>query len=298
MTPGEIRQAVEWACILEATAQKPGNVHPRASFADLDYLDFVRAAIACSEPLSNAFENGVGRAVFEAVRETHGGSRSNVNLGIALLLAPLCKAAVIWPSYSMTPMELRTSVELEMSVLDFVDSDFAYRAIRLAKPGGLGSVDEEDVSKPPTMKLLQAMELAADRDAIARQYVNGFEDVFDVGLPAIEKAVEEGHGWEFAVLHCHLSFMAAIPDTLIARKLGTAMAEESQRRAQAVLDADCEAAAVRDFDAWLREDGNKRNPGASADLTAAALFVAKVTGVLPKKPRIGRDPPPKRKRKK
>src|SRR3954466_2898261 len=111
MTPSEIRQAVELACILEATAQKPGNVHPRASFADLDYLDFVRAALASSEPLSNAYELGVGHAVFNAVRDSRGVTRSNVNLGIALLLAPLCKAAIIWPR-GMTPMELRTSVEI------------------------------------------------------------------------------------------------------------------------------------------------------------------------------------------
>jgi Triphosphoribosyl-dephospho-CoA synthetase len=83
------------------------------------------------------------------------------------------------------------------------------------------------------------------------------------------------------VIRCHLAFMAAIPDTLIGRKLGAETALESQRRAQVVLDRNCGAEAVEELDAWLRADGNKRNPGASADLTAASLFVAAVTGVFP-----------------
>jgi triphosphoribosyl-dephospho-CoA synthase len=293
MTPSEIRQAVEWACILEATAQKPGNVHPRASFADLDYLDFVRAAIASSEPLSAAYELGVGHAVFNAVRDSRGVTRSNVNLGIALLLAPLCKAVIVWPR-GMTPMELRTTVEVELSLLELVDADFAYKAIRLANPGGLGSAMKEDVSQTPTIDLRSAMKLAADHDAIARQYDNGYADVFDVGLASIQESVKSGMGWEFLVLRCYLSLMAAIPDTLILRKLGPEMAEESRRRAQEVLEKECESSAVREFDQWLRADGNKRNPGASADLTAASLFVAAVTGVFPP---YERPPPLTRRRK-
>jgi triphosphoribosyl-dephospho-CoA synthase len=257
----------------------------------------VRAATTCSEPLSNAGELGVGRAVYEAVRETQGVARSNVNLGIALLLAPMCKAVAGWPEFLPTLMELRTTVEVELRLLDFIDSEYAYRAIRLAKPGGLGTAKEQDVSKPPTMNLREAMELAADRDAIARQYTNGFDDVFDVGLAAVESSIEAGLGWEDAALHCHLAFMAAIPDSLIARKLGTELAEESQRRAQTVLDKDCDAAAVRELDDWLRADGNKRNPGTSADLTAAAMFAAYVTGVFPKRPDRPKEPPSKRKRK-
>ena len=32
------------ACVLEATARKPGNVHRFADFDDVSYLDFVTAA--------------------------------------------------------------------------------------------------------------------------------------------------------------------------------------------------------------------------------------------------------------
>jgi len=281
MSPSEIRQAVEWACILEATAQKPGNVHPRASFADLDYLDFVRAALASSEPLSIAYLIGVGEAVLDVVKATQSASRSNVNLGIALLLAPLCAAA---GSHDQTPISVPTleqELQWELEALSIVDAKQAFEAIRRAVPGGLGTAPAQDVHNYPTISLLDAMKLAADRDSIARQYANGFQDVFDVGLAAISDAVQMDLSWERVVIRCHLAFMAAIPDTLIGRKLGAETALESQRRAQVVLDRNCGAEAVEELDAWLRADGNKRNPGASADLTAASLFVAAVTGVFP-----------------
>jgi triphosphoribosyl-dephospho-CoA synthetase len=38
--------------------------------------------------------------------------------------------------------------------------------------------------------------------------------------------------------------------------------------------------AVRDLDAALRGDGNARNPGTTADLVTAVLFVALLEGLL------------------
>ena len=37
----------------------------------------------------------------------------------------------------------------------------------------------------------------------------------------------------------------------------------------------------REFDAWLRADGHRRNPGTTADLIAASLFAAFRDGILP-----------------
>ena len=38
--------------------------------------------------------------------------------------------------------------------------------------------------------------------------------------------------------------------------------------------------ALRDLDAWLRAEGHARNPGSTADLVTACLFVALREGVL------------------
>ncbi|MFM7114547.1 MAG: triphosphoribosyl-dephospho-CoA synthase, partial [Planctomycetota bacterium] len=38
--------------------------------------------------------------------------------------------------------------------------------------------------------------------------------------------------------------------------------------------------ALSRFDAWLREPGTKRNPGTTADLVGATLYVALAEGIL------------------
>jgi len=37
---------------------------------------------------------------------------------------------------------------------------------------------------------------------------------------------------------------------------------------------------LADFDFWLRSDGHRRNPGTTADLIAAALFVLLRDGLI------------------
>src|SRR5262245_52534379 len=81
------------ACLWEATARKPGNVHPRTAFADLQYLDFALSAAAVGPVLAAAPKRCVGETVLEGVRRTRLVARTNTNLGMLLLLAPLAKAA-------------------------------------------------------------------------------------------------------------------------------------------------------------------------------------------------------------
>jgi triphosphoribosyl-dephospho-CoA synthase len=72
--------------------------------------------------------------------------------------------------------------------------------------------------------------------------------------------------------------MARHPDSLIARKRGAVEAMESAMRASAVLDKGWPHKsggrdAFADLDAWLRDEGRRRNPGTTADVIAACLFV-------------------------
>jgi triphosphoribosyl-dephospho-CoA synthase len=259
------------ACIWEATACKPGNVHRFRDFQDCSYLDFLVSAAAVAPVLDSAPQRRVGETVFEAVRATRKVTGSNTNLGIVLLLAPL--AAV--------PMEqeLRTGLARVLSGLDLADARAVYQAIRLAAPGGLGRVAQEDVHDEPSQGLRAVMALAADRDLVARQYANDFRDVFDEGVPALRLGLEQPGTLEAAIIRCQLQLLANHPDSLIARKQGVAEALEASQRARAVLDAGwpeslAGAAALAEFDAWLRAEGHSRNPGTTADLVTACLFVA------------------------
>src|SRR5947209_4785483 len=152
---------VQLACVWEATARKPGNVHRYRDFEDATYLDFILSAAAIAPVLEGATGRPVGQTILEAVRATRLVARTNTNLGIILLLSPL---AAISPGESLREGLLRV-----LDGLDVADARATYEAIRLANPSGLGRVAEQDVSDEPTQSLREVMALAADRDLIARQ---------------------------------------------------------------------------------------------------------------------------------
>lgn len=59
-----------------------------------------------------------------------------------------------------------------------------YLAIGQANPGGMGKVDEADLSAAPSISLPEVIpRLAADRDAIASEYVTGSQIVLETGVP-------------------------------------------------------------------------------------------------------------------
>ncbi|MBI2191062.1 MAG: triphosphoribosyl-dephospho-CoA synthase [Planctomycetes bacterium] len=277
MTPPSIVECAQIACLLEVTARKPGNVHRFADFEDVTYLDFILSAMAMAPAMGRAEDAGVGRTILEAVEATQRRVPSNTNLGMILLFAPLAAVPRGAP--------MREGVAQVLAGLTRQDAEWAYEAIRRAHPGGLGRVDAQDVSQPPACTLRQAMALAADRDRIARQYANDFEDVLGFGLSTFRSERARFRGLETPIIRLHLSLMAEFPDTLIARKRGRAESEEAARRARQVLDAGWpegagSAEAISRLDEWLREGGHARNPGTSADLVAAVLFVVLRDGEL------------------
>ena len=258
------------ACIWEATARKPGNVHRYADFADLTYLDLLHSAAAMAPVLNAAQLFGVGKIVLEAVKATRQLASTNTNLGIVLLLAPL--AAV--PPWE----DLRKGVARILDRLDVADARTAYEAIRLAAAGGLDRVTDQDIHEEPTKTLREVMTLAADRDLVARQYANGFQEVFDDGVTALRRGLERIGYLEQAIIYAHLQLLASYPDSLIVRKCGATEAAEVSRRARSVLaqgwpEGTPGQQALTEFDRWLRADGQRRNPGTTADLITASLFV-------------------------
>ncbi|MBL8798533.1 MAG: triphosphoribosyl-dephospho-CoA synthase, partial [Planctomycetia bacterium] len=200
------------ACIWEATARKAGNVHRFADFADTHYADFLLSAAAIAPVLEGAAGRSLGETILDAVRATRAAVSSNTNLGIVLLLAPL--AAV------PRSRDLRVGVAEVLHATTLDDARRLYEAIRLANPGGLGRSQEQDVQDEPTLTLTETMRLAADRDAIARQYAADFRAVFDEGVPALLDGLQRSATLEGAIIGCQLDWLARHVDTLILRKRG------------------------------------------------------------------------------
>ncbi|HUQ68563.1 MAG TPA: triphosphoribosyl-dephospho-CoA synthase [Planctomycetaceae bacterium] len=284
-----LAEQIELACLMEATARKPGNVHPGARFDDLCYDDFVRAAASLGPCLERSRRDGhsLGETILKAVEATRCITESNANLGIILLLAPLTLVPDGTPLHDGLGNVLRSTTVR--------DAELVYEAIRLARPGGLGKVEDQDVSAKPTATLREVMALAADRDLIARQFINDFEQIelHAASLTGAWLGFEEVRSiwpvpwperasvplWEAAVIRSACYLLIREPDTLITRKCGGAVAAEAAQRSRAVLEQKWPALpggtkAYEDFDAWLRADGHRRNPGTTADLIAACLFWA------------------------
>jgi triphosphoribosyl-dephospho-CoA synthase len=127
------------------------------------------------------------------------------------------------------------------------------------------------------------MALAAERDAIAREYVTDFKLTFETGVPALHAARRDGLPWTDAVVEAYLALLDVSPDTHIARKLGPAEAEAVSFRVREVRAAGGSRSpagrrALAALDVELRDPRNRRNPGTTADLTCAALFVVIIEG--------------------
>lgn len=265
----ELSSALLKACVWEATARKAGNVHPGASFSDLAYSDFVHAAELTAPIMARAARWGIGETVYRAAMLVSEVFHKNVNLGICLLLTPLAagaNSANIWDGARQA---------VSRATID--DSRLVYQAIRILSPGGMGRVQEQDLRTNPTLPLRDIMELAAERDAVAREYASGFHRLEHEYVPFFLEMARQTEESELPILLTHLRLIAD-GDTLIRRKGGPAICQEAASQAAILLrhwqeQQHWDDFAYYEFDQWLRADGNRRNPGTSADFIAAILFV-------------------------
>jgi triphosphoribosyl-dephospho-CoA synthase len=281
--PGSRGWAAAAAGILEASAAKPGNVHPGASFTDLCYEDLVAAAIAMAAELDAAPHRPLGHTIRAAVAASVAVTRSNANLGIVLLTAPLAAADLGGP---LTP----ASVAHVLARATAADATDIYAAIALAAPGGLGRSHRWDIHAAPPRDILAAMHEARDRDQIARLWALGYEPLVRGPVGDLAAEVAAGASLHDAVVRTYLRQLARAPDSHVARRHGPAVAAHVSARAATVLAAGddwrAEAAA---FDRELRSSGTDNpgtvNPGSTADLVAAAVYI------LLRDPAAGSPPP-------
>jgi triphosphoribosyl-dephospho-CoA synthase len=274
LSRGSIERHVRLACLLEVSAAKPGNITPAHDFSDTTYTDMVRSALELGSAFDRerARERGVGELIADGVQATRRVTDANTNLGIVLLFAPLVRAAAT----ARAGEPLRSATERVLSQLDVQDANAAFAAIVQARPGGLGDADQHDVRAAARVSLREAMAAAAHRDSIASEYATGYAIVFGDGLPLLAGALRQPASTLDAIVSLHVGLLAAHSDTLIARKAGAAAARAVSAAAR---DVRAGTLALSDFDASLRGDGHRLNPGTTADLVAATLLAALLTGV-------------------
>jgi triphosphoribosyl-dephospho-CoA synthase len=277
-----IATAATLACLYEATAPKSGNVHPLAPFGDMTYNHFLQSAAAIGSVFDRAVlshatassDVSLGTLVLDAVVATRQAVGRNTNLGTLLLFGPLVKAWLDASPQNFRQFQQATASQLKK--LTAVDAEAIYAAIRHAQPGGMGEATNHDISHKPPDCLVTAMREVAEFDAVARQYTNNFADVFELLLPWFEEELTATRDPFQAICDLQLRWLAREPDGLILRKSGADIAAQAQLLAADAANAKepcTKRLRIQELDTFLRADGNRRNPGTTADMIAATLLV-------------------------
>jgi len=269
----QIAESVFWACEQEVRAPKPGNVNCFSDGHNMAIDDFIRSARAIAPVMARPGLT-VGERILGAIEATRQVVDCNTNLGIVLLFAPLCCAAEDCESFAY----LADSLKNVLQNLTVEDARLTYQAIRMAEAGGLGEHQEQDISGEPTVTLLEAMQMAAERDQIALQYVSNFNTLWQIGLPGLTSALNSGESVEWAAAFAYLKLLSEVPDSLICRKQSREQAiAVTEKAKQLVFEMNKNStlnAYLDQLTAWDNElKQNAINPGTTADLVAATLLL-------------------------
>lgn len=264
------------ALLLEvAGTPKPGNVDRHRDLPDLHFEHFLAGAVgaragleraAAGDPVGESFERAVA-----GMAEQRGG---NTQFGCLLLLVPLVRAAA---ADDLTPAGVERVVE-STTVDDAAGFYRAFEHVEVAVDDPPPGTPELDVSRGadavPTLRerglsLADVMALN-DSDGNAREWRRGFERTFE----AADAIADDDGPVSDRVARAFLDLLASEPDSLVATRHG-----------------DDVAAAVTEWaaDAWGDSEATERladalvaenvNPGTTADIACAAVFVALERGV-------------------
>ena len=296
------------AALLEVSAYpKPGNIHRLNDFPDTSYEHFLAGSVALGsvmgELAASSYVNenyvniGLGKRVLDAVNEMfewqHGG---NTHLGVALLFVPISAGAGKWHrTKSKNITELRKVIRKVIESATPDDSIYIYQAIEKAMPSkNLGKAEKLDIQDKKSIKNiknenitpLQIFQLCKDRDQICHEWVTGFETIFETGYPYLKSRLNDGASVNSAIVDTYLHILSTNHDSLIARKNGVAEAEKISRKAKWILELGGIDSEEGNKQLWMLDDKLKKedgrlNPGTTADLTAASIFVLLLSGWRP-----------------
>lgn len=284
MKAEEIAKIAQIASALEVSGYpKPGNVHRTRNYEDMVFEDFIINGIVIGDTIREATKNVnienpcLGKYILNAVKETDNWIKNNTNLGIVMMIIPIACATAISNNFN----EIRPNIVKLMKSTSVEDACDLYDAINIADAGGMGNQDEYDVASTNAKEELKAnkqtmwdvLKISAPWDRLANEMTSDMPVVFEIGYPTYYNLIKENSLNKSCIL-TFLTILSEIPDTLISRKYGAKKASEISNQARQLLkyqNDDDFKDKLKEFDDYLYE--NKFNPGTTADLTAASIFV-------------------------
>jgi triphosphoribosyl-dephospho-CoA synthase len=289
MNEDYVARSAQLALLLEVSAYpKPGNVSRTHDFVDTHYEHFLASSVAVYPVLREAAARGRGkgvgvgelvrRGVEESIKWQSGG---NTHFGALLLLTPLAMAAGACESYGYEEIKRKAKeIMLNTSMEDAVE---IYRAFPKAKVKVRNDVPELDVMDEASLKairekqlsLYEILKISASYDLISRELVGGFERTFRYARLLRNFATERGIN--DAITRAYLRLLSEEEDTFVKMKFGAEKSRYVKERAKGIVRGGYELKEIEEFDEELIMEGI--NPGSTADIIAAALFIAILEGL-------------------
>ncbi|QLC49446.1 triphosphoribosyl-dephospho-CoA synthase [Methanolobus zinderi] len=299
-----IARCAQLAMCLEVSASpKPGNIDRHDDYEDTRYEHFLASAISMYPVMEEAAESlhGAGELIKKAVKESvswqNGG---NTHFGAIILLVPLAMAA----GKTFDQKDMFTIDELTKCAHNIVKNTDTSDAIEFygcfdtagvkVNPVDEFSLQDERATNELTEKnvsLYELMEIAKEYDLIANEWVSGFKrcaDCAEIIIGGLQDRILPGKidvDINDVVVYSFLKILSENEDTFITTKFDSKTALTVSSQAKSLLQniyskevnfTDIKA-SIEKMDAELLE--KKINPGSTADIVIAGIFIALLAGV-------------------
>lgn len=283
--PSHIARCAQLAMILEVSATpKPGNIDRNHNYIDTRFEHFLASAVGVYPILEKAAcsKTGVGEFIHRSVTESGKWQRGgNTHFGAFILLIPLVMAGGRCEDITCLKGQVQKIVR-ETTVEDAVEFYIAFSKsqVKVRPVDDLDLSDTGSIEKIKThgLTLFNLMDISGSYDMIAEEWVNGFTKTFEcAGL--IQDKIKK-YGINDAVVLTFMELLSRNKDTFIRTKFNQKKAEEVSMRAKSILqrgDMDKIRDEIRFFDEELLKEGV--NPGSTADIIIAGLFVSLFEGM-------------------
>ena len=274
-----LKKQIKFVCDTEIKSLKPGNVHKYSKGHGMNIKDFLKSSLIISKCLTKN-NLDLGKKILVSVNEIQNKIKKNTNLGIILMLSPI--ATIVQKEGVISKEELLKKIKSLIKKQNIKNSIPIFKAISLTSPGGLGFSKKYDVNEPSNTNLYKAMEFAKEKDLIARQYCNGFKDIYKIGIPAYKIFYNKWGKVDWALTGVYLTFLKKFNDSHIVRNKGNKIATSIKKEAKKYyffLKNNKSLTKIKKkllvFDKKLKS--KRINPGTTADLTVATLLLEIVT---------------------
>ncbi len=275
LTSKNIQSAYLFSCHKDIELIKPGNVNIISSHKDTNAKDYIDSSILSSKMLFQE-KYTLGERILESVKITREKIKTNTNLGIILLCAPIIHAII-----NFKDTDLRDGIKMTLSSATSKDTLDICSAINISSPGGLGKRDLYDTNSLPNVRVKEIMDYSAKYDRISYQYSNNYEDIFDFIIPRIIFLNKKHGSLDIALSLMFIEILAKIPDSHVSRKLGDKISKKTSNHANdllKILDKESSHEYLTNQLSKLDYEYKKKgiNPGTTADLLLASLMIYKI----------------------